>query len=66
VRATLVPALMKLAGETNWWAPAPLRRFQERFGLHEAPADDPSDDVIDLDEGDGSIDGVREDELATV
>ena len=66
VRATLVPALMKLAGEANWWAPAPLRRFQERFGLHEAPADDPSDDVIDLDEGDGSIDGVREDELATV
>ena len=72
VRATLVPALMKLAGDANWWAPAPLRRFQERFGLHEAPADDPSDEVIDLDDdGDGSIDGgspdaQREGDLATV
>ncbi len=35
VRATLVPALMKLAGEWNWWAPAPLRRLHERFGLAE-------------------------------
>ena len=71
VRATLVPALMKLAGDANWWAPAPLRRFQERFGLHEAPADDPSDEFIDLDGGDGasgggSIDGQLEDDLATV
>ena len=41
VRALLVPALMKLAGEANWWAPAPLRRFQQRFGLHEAPDDEP-------------------------
>ena len=39
VRATLVPAFMKLAGDANWWAPAPLRRLQERFGLHEAPPD---------------------------
>ncbi len=35
VRGTLVPAFMRLAGEANWWAPAPLRRFQQRFGLHE-------------------------------
>lgn len=41
VRALLVPALMKLAGEANWWAPAPMRRFQQRFGLHEAPDDEP-------------------------
>jgi RND superfamily putative drug exporter len=27
---------MKLLGERNWWAPAPLRRFHDRFGLHEA------------------------------
>jgi RND superfamily putative drug exporter len=33
VRALLVPALMKLLGEWNWWAPGPLRRFQARFGL---------------------------------
>ena len=35
IRGTLVPAFMKLAGEANWWAPAPLRRFHERFGVHE-------------------------------
>ena len=37
----LVPATMKLLGERNWWAPAPLRRFHERFGLHEAPSHAP-------------------------
>ena len=36
VRATLVPAFMKLAGEANWWAPAPLKRLQERIGLSES------------------------------
>ncbi|MGD9704533.1 MAG: MMPL family transporter [Acidimicrobiia bacterium] len=38
VRTLLVPATMKLLGERNWWAPAPLRRFHERYGLHEAPS----------------------------
>jgi RND superfamily putative drug exporter len=37
IRATLVPAFMRLAGEANWWAPAPLRRLYERFGLHHEP-----------------------------
>ncbi|HUV17550.1 MAG TPA: MMPL family transporter [Ilumatobacteraceae bacterium] len=37
VRSTLVPALMKLAGDWNWWAPAPLRRLHDRFGISEAP-----------------------------
>ena len=36
VRALLVPSLMRLFGEWNWWAPAPLRRFHRRFGLREA------------------------------
>jgi uncharacterized membrane protein YdfJ with MMPL/SSD domain len=27
VRTLLVPALMRLLGEANWWCPAPLRRF---------------------------------------
>ena len=36
VRAFLVPSLMRLLGEWNWWAPAPLRRLQERFGFSEA------------------------------
>jgi RND superfamily putative drug exporter len=38
VRMLLVPATMKLLGERNWWAPAPLRRFHQRFGLHETPS----------------------------
>jgi len=38
VRTLLVPATMKLLGERNWWAPAPLHRVYERFGLHEAPS----------------------------
>ncbi len=36
VRATLVPAFMRLAGEANWGAPGPLRRFHRRFGIREA------------------------------
>jgi RND superfamily putative drug exporter len=35
VRALLVPALMRLFGDWNWWAPEPLRRFQQRFGFSE-------------------------------
>jgi uncharacterized membrane protein YdfJ with MMPL/SSD domain len=30
-----VPALMRLFGDWNWWAPEPLRRFQQRFGFSE-------------------------------
>jgi RND superfamily putative drug exporter len=37
VRCVLVPATMTLLGKWNWWAPAPLRRFHQRFGLHETP-----------------------------
>ena len=40
VRALLVPAFMKLAGDANWWAPGPLKRLQQRFGLHEAAPDE--------------------------
>ena len=36
VRAVLVPAFMRLAGDANWWAPGPLRRFHDRFGISEA------------------------------
>ena len=35
IRATLVPALMRLAGRANWWAPRPLRRFHLRWGIFE-------------------------------
>jgi uncharacterized membrane protein YdfJ with MMPL/SSD domain len=35
VRALLVPALMRLLGDWNWWAPRPLRRLHQRLGLAE-------------------------------
>jgi RND superfamily putative drug exporter len=35
IRSTLVPAFMRLAGNANWWAPGPLRRFHDRFGISE-------------------------------
>ncbi len=35
VRSLLVPALMRLAGDLNWWAPSPMRRFHQKYGLHE-------------------------------
>jgi uncharacterized membrane protein YdfJ with MMPL/SSD domain len=36
VRALLVPSLMRLLGEWNWWAPKPLRRIYLRLGISEA------------------------------
>lgn len=33
IRGLLVPAIMRLAGEANWWAPGPLRRLHNRLGL---------------------------------
>ncbi len=35
VRALLVPSLMRLFGEWNWWAPAPLRRIYLRLRFSE-------------------------------
>src|SRR3984885_15300431 len=35
VRMLLVPATMRLLGDAIWWAPAPLRRFYARDGIHE-------------------------------
>ena len=37
IRGLLVPAFMRLAGNANWWAPAPLRRFHQKYGFHHAP-----------------------------
>ncbi|MET0728893.1 MAG: MMPL family transporter, partial [Acidimicrobiales bacterium] len=36
IRGLLVPAFMRLAGNANWWAPAPLRRFHDRWGISES------------------------------
>jgi len=44
IRATLVPAFMRLAGEANWWAPRTLRRIHERFGFSEGA--DVTDEVM--------------------
>jgi uncharacterized membrane protein YdfJ with MMPL/SSD domain len=33
VRGLLVPATMRLMGQWNWWAPAPIRRVVVRIGL---------------------------------
>ena len=35
IRATLVPAFMRIAGELNWWAPPFLRRLHDRIGISE-------------------------------
>ncbi len=53
IRATLVPAFMKLAGEANWWAPKWMRWIHDRIGFSESePVEQelpPSDeDRVDL------------------
>jgi RND superfamily putative drug exporter len=60
IRATLVPAFMRLAGNANWWAPTFLRRVYDRYGVHDLegsetegmlppPAEEPEPErVIDL------------------
>jgi len=35
IRATLVPAFMRLAGRANWYAPRPLRRLHLLYGIWE-------------------------------
>jgi RND superfamily putative drug exporter len=35
VRMVLVPASMHVMGRLNWWAPKPLARLHERFGISE-------------------------------
>ena len=35
VRAFLVPAFMRIAGNANWWAPGPLKKLHARVGLRE-------------------------------
>jgi uncharacterized membrane protein YdfJ with MMPL/SSD domain len=38
VRSLLVPALMRLLGDRNWWAPQPLRKLHDQIGRsHEHP-----------------------------
>jgi RND superfamily putative drug exporter len=39
VRALVVPAVMRLLGDWNWWAPSPLRRLYNRAGLGDFKAE---------------------------
>lgn len=55
VRATLVPALMKLAGNWNWWAPGPLRRLHERIGFSESVPEEPAAEEPAADESAVSV-----------
>jgi putative drug exporter of the RND superfamily len=41
IRATLVPAFMRIAGEANWWAPRWLRRVHQRIGISETEEPEP-------------------------
>ena len=42
VRSLLVPAVMKLMGRANWWAPARLHRAYLRAAISEHPAERPA------------------------
>jgi RND superfamily putative drug exporter len=48
IRALLVPSLMELLGEWNWWAPAPLRRLQARIAAGRSSArPEPAVGIVD-------------------
>jgi RND superfamily putative drug exporter len=55
IRGTLVPAFMRLAGDWNWWAPGPLRRFHDRWGLSESVDLDGDDAVPATVAGNGTV-----------
>ena len=38
IRAIVVPAFLRLAGDLNWWAPRPLKWLHARIGLSEGPS----------------------------
>ncbi len=40
VRMVLVPAFMHVMGRWNWWAPKPLARLHDRFGISEGPSEE--------------------------
>ena len=46
VRILLVPAFMHVLGRANWWAPKPLVRLHERFGISEARAPEPTEAAL--------------------
>jgi RND superfamily putative drug exporter len=55
VRAFLVPAFMRLAGDANWWAPAWMRAIYDRVGFSESAAEEAARlAVLDLRGDDGA------------
>jgi uncharacterized membrane protein YdfJ with MMPL/SSD domain len=38
IRGLIVPSVMRLLGDANWWAPGPLRRLHDRIGIAERSA----------------------------
>ena len=40
VRSLVVPAVMRLLGDANWWAPRPLRWLHRRMGLSDLGVDE--------------------------
>lgn len=62
VRSLLVPAVMKLTGRATWWAPGPLRRFHDRFGVSEGESRPTAgtDGTGGADGLDGSVSGAGE------
>jgi RND superfamily putative drug exporter len=69
IRGTLVPAFMRLAGDWNWWAPAPLRRFYERHGIRDHGGSGEVEalpEETDGSNGSNGTDGAGEPEAAAV
>jgi RND superfamily putative drug exporter len=46
IRATLVPAFMRLAGAANWWAPGWMRSIHRRFGFSEHAVLEPAPPML--------------------
>jgi RND superfamily putative drug exporter len=54
VRVLIVPAVMRLLGDYNWWAPSPLRALRRRAGfgrLGHVPAPDSSQGFGEVESG---------------
>ena len=49
VRCALVPSLMVMLGDWNWWSPRPLARLHRRIGISEGPS--PASSAVDADAG---------------
>jgi RND superfamily putative drug exporter len=48
VRSLLVPAVMRLLGDVNWWAPHPLRWLHDRAGLSDYGVEHPETQKLEV------------------